>query len=156
MADYRDFSHAECRLVSQKCSSAILHPLDHPIEALKVFLHKLLYAGVVGVRLEAAVWEFISGRWATNWDIVDKRNGGVWDFWLEDVGNVVMEDWDRICPSHGQSDKSVGAKQCLEGGEVVGRFGESSFIVADIEVQNAAASVSCKLFSDLISIWGHT
>ena len=118
MADNRDFGRAERRLVSRKCPSAVLHPLNHPIEALKVLPHKPSYAGVVGVRLEAAVRKFVSGRWAPNRDIVDERNGGVWDLWLEDVCDVVVEDRDRICPSHGQGDESVGAERGLERGEV--------------------------------------
>ena len=118
MADNRDFGRAERRLVSRKCSSAVLHPLNHPIEALKVLPHKSSYAGVVGMRLKAAVRKFVSGRWTPNWDVVDERNGGVGDFWLEDVGDVVVEDRYRIRPSHGQGDESVGAERGLKRGEV--------------------------------------
>ena len=46
------------------------------------------------------------------------RNGGVGDFWLEDVGDVVVEDRYRIRPSHGQGDESVGAERGLKRGEV--------------------------------------
>ncbi|ETW86546.1 hypothetical protein HETIRDRAFT_114043 [Heterobasidion irregulare TC 32-1] len=94
VADNYDFGCAECCLVPRKCSSAVLHPLNHLIEALKVFPHKPSYAGVVGMRLEASIRKFVSGRWALNRNIINERNGGVWDLWLEDVGDVVVEDWD--------------------------------------------------------------
>ena len=56
--------------------------------------HKPLYARVVGMCLEAAIQKFVLSWWAPNRDIVDERNGGVWDFRLEDVGNVIVEDRD--------------------------------------------------------------
>ena len=79
---------------------------------------------------------------------------GVGYFWLEDMGDIVMEDRDRIGPTHRQRDESERTEGRLEGGEVVRRLGQAALVVADIEVEHTAASAPGEVFTDLICEWG--
>ena len=42
-----------------------------------------------------------------------------------------------------------GAVRGLESGVVTGRFGESAFIVSDVQVKHSSAGTTCELLSDL-------
>ena len=70
------------------------------------------------------------------------------------MGDVVMEDRDRIGPAHRKRDESERSEGGLECGEVARRFGQAALVVADIKVEHTAASTPGEVFADRICEWG--
>ena len=63
--------------------------------------------------------------------------------------HVVVEDGDRISPTHWQFGETEGTVWCLESGVVTGYFSKSAFVVSDIQVEHSSAGTTCKLLGDL-------
>lgn len=97
-----------------ECATAVLHPLNDSVGALEVFPNKSPDAGVVRVHLVAAIGCLVSRGQTTNGNIVDERYRRVGDLGLEDMSDIVMENWYRVCPSHWKGDEAMGPEQGLE------------------------------------------
>ena len=63
--------------------------------------------------------------------------------------NIVMEDGDSISPTHQEFGEMEGAVWCLESGVVVRCFGESAFVISNIQVKHSSAGMTCELLGDL-------
>ena len=85
-----------------------------------------------------------------DWNIVNERNSEVGYLVAENVGDVVMEDGDRIGPPHGQLGEAHKPKGCVEGGEIARLFRERAIVVANEKVEHAAAHSSTKGLSKLV------
>ena len=63
--------------------------------------------------------------------------------------SYVVEDGDRVSPTHREFGETEGTIWCLESGVVAGHLGESTFVVSDIQVEHSSAGTTCKLLGDL-------
>ena len=63
--------------------------------------------------------------------------------------HIVVEDGDRISPTHREFGEMEGTVWCLESGVVVGCFGESTFVVSNIQVEHSTAGTTCELLGNL-------
>ena len=101
--------------------------------------------------LEGAVGGLVSRCRTTNGDVVNVGDCVLGNLWLKDVRYVVMEDRDSVSPTHQEFRETEGAVWGLESGVVAGCFGESVFVISNIQVEHSAAATTCELLSDLFS-----
>ena len=99
--------------------------------------------------LEGAVSGLVSRCGTTNGDIIDVGDHVLRNLWLKDVHHIVVEDGDSVSPTHREFGETEGAVWCLESGVVVRCFGESTFIVSNIQVKHSSAGMTCELLSYL-------
>ena len=71
---------------------------------------------------------------ALHWNVINVWDGMLGYFGLENEGNVVMEDRDKVSPSHRESHEPLRTKRGLEGREIMQTFCDQTLIVSDIEV----------------------
>jgi hypothetical protein len=90
---------------------AILHALDHSIKSLEVFPNEVTNSGILRNCFVCAVVGDVVSRGTADRYVVYEGNGGVGDFGLKDICDIVMEDRYRICPTHRKGDKL----HCAEG-----------------------------------------
>ena len=67
--------------------------------------------------------------------------------------DVVVEYGDRVRPAHWKGDEPHGTIWSLEGGEIAGRFRNSAFVVADVEVEHSSAGVAGEVLANLVGEW---
>ena len=108
-------------------------------------------AAVLWDCFEGAVGGLVSHCGTTNGDIVDVGDRVLRNLWLKDVRHVVMEDGDSVSPTHQEFGEMEGAIWGLESGVIAGCFGESVFIVSDVQVKHSSAGMTCELLGDLFS-----
>ena len=101
--------------------------------------------------LEGAIGGLVSRCGTTDGDVVDVGDRVLGNLRLKDVHYVVVEDGDSVSPTHREFHETEGAVWGLESGVVMGCFGESAFIVSDIQVEHSTAGTTCELLSDLFS-----
>ena len=99
--------------------------------------------------LKGAVGGLVSRCGTSDGDIVNVGDHVLGNLWLKDVHHVVVEDGDRISPTHWQFGETEGTVWCLESGVVTGYFSKSAFVVSDIQVEHSSAGTTCKLLGDL-------
>ena len=99
--------------------------------------------------LKGAIGSLVSHCGTLNGDIVDVGDHVLGNLWLKDVHHVIMEDGDCISPTHWEFGETKGTVWCLESGVVAGCFGESTFVVSNIQVEHSSAGTTCKLLSNL-------
>ena len=99
--------------------------------------------------LEGAVSGLVSRCGTTNGDIIDVGDCVLRNLWLKDVHHIVVEDGDSISPTHQEFGETEGTAWCLESGVVVRCFGESMFVVSDIQVEHSSTGTTCELLSYL-------
>ena len=139
-----------------ECAAVVLYPLNDLVGALEVFPNKSPDARVVGVHLVAAIRCLVLCGWTVNENIVNERYCHVGDLGLEDMSDIVVENWYQVCPSHRKGDDVIGPEWGLECCIIVQFLIEASLIVSNIEIKNTATSTTCKLLSNLIGIQRHT
>ena len=61
-----------------------------------------------------------------------------------------------ISPTHWQFGEMEGTVWCLESGVVTGCFGESMFVISDIQVEHSSTGMTCELLGDLFGEGGDT
>ena len=125
--------------------------LDDVVEVLKVLPDEVVDPAVLWDCLEGAVNGLVSRCGTTNGDVVDVGDHVLRNLQLKDVCHVVMEDGDSVSPTHWQFGEMEGAVWRLESGVVVGCFGESMFVISNIQVEHSSAGTICKLLGDLFS-----
>ena len=106
-------------------------------------------AGVFRDCFKGAVGGLVSHRRTSDGDVVDVRDLVLGNLQLKDVHHVIMEDGDSGSPTHREFGEMEGAVWCLESGVVVGYFGESAFVVSDVQVEHSSAGMTCELLGDL-------
>ena len=100
MSDCDDFFGAQRRLDSAEGAFAILDALHDSIEVLEVFPDKTANAQIVQYAFFGAVRKEILLCRTSDWNVIDIRDSSVGDFGLEYAGDIVMEYWNRVGPSH--------------------------------------------------------
>ena len=113
-------------------------------------------AAVLWDCFEGAVGGLVSRCGTSDGDIVNVGDRVLGNLRLKDVHHVVVEDGDRVSPTHREFGETEGAVWCLESGVVVGCFGESAFIVSDVQVEHSSAGTTCELLGDLFGEGGDT
>ena len=98
---------------------------------------------------KGAVGGLVSRCRTLDGDIIDVGDGVLGNLQLKDVHYIIMEDGDSISPTHREFGEMGGAVWHLESGVVVGCFGESTFVVSNVQVEHSATSTTCKLLGDL-------
>ena len=68
---------------------------------------------------------------------------------LKDVRHIIVEDGDSVSPTHREFGETEGTVWCLESGVVMGCFGESAFVISDIQVEHPSTGMTCKVLGDL-------
>ena len=79
---------------------------------------KATNAAVLWDCFEGAVGGLVSRCRTSDGDIVDVGDGVLGNLWLKDVRHVVMEDGDRVSPTHrefGETDRTGSGKWCSRG-----------------------------------------
>ena len=99
--------------------------------------------------LEGAISSLVSRCRTMNGDVVDVGDRVLGNLQLKDVHYIVVEDGDSVSPTHWEFGETEGAVWHLESGVVVGCFGESTFVVSNVQVEHSATSTTCKLLGDL-------
>ena len=123
--------------------------LDDVVEVLKVLPDKAVDPTVLWDCRKGAISGLVSRCGTSDGDIVDVGDRVLRNLWLKDVHHIVMEDGDSISPTHREFGVTEGAVWHLESGVVMGCFGESVFIVSDIQVEHPSTGTTCELLSDL-------
>ena len=100
MTDNDDFGNTDVELVTRECTAAVLHTLNDPIEISEMFPNESSDAWIFGNRLIRTVRLDVSCGWTFDWDIVNIQDRNIRDFRLKNERYVIMEDRDRIGPSH--------------------------------------------------------
>ena len=67
--------------------------LNDSIEVFEMFPDELTDAWVLWDCVENAVWSNIACLGSLDRNVVDVQNRNVRYFWLEDKGDIVVEDW---------------------------------------------------------------
>ena len=98
---------------------------------------------------ESAIGGLVSCCGTSDGDIVDVGDSVLGNLRLKDVRYIVVEDGDRVSPTHREFGEMEGAVWCLECGVVTGCFSESAFIVSDVQVDHSATGTTCNLLGDL-------
>ena len=106
-------------------------------------------AAVLWDGLEGAVGGLVSRCRTTNGDIVNVGDCVLGNLQLKDVHHVVVEDGDCVSPTHWEFGEMKGTVWRLESGVVTGCFGESTFVVSNIQVEHSSAGMTWELLSDL-------
>ena len=75
---------------------------------------------------EGAVGGLVSRGGTSDGDIIDVGDRVLGNLRLKDVRYVVVEDGDRVSPTHREFGETEGAVRGLESGVVAGCFGESA------------------------------
>jgi hypothetical protein len=74
--------HTKVKLRTRKCSTTILHPLNNPIEVLKVLPNKPTYAWVLSYGLVRVVDFLVHNRQTFDWHVINVGDGDMRDFSL--------------------------------------------------------------------------
>ena len=98
---------------------------------------------------EGAVGGLVSRCRTSDGDIINVEDHVLGNLQLKDVCHIVVEDGDRISPTHWEFGEMEGAIWCLESGVVTGCLSESVFIISDIQVEHSSAGTTCELLGDL-------
>ena len=106
-------------------------------------------AAVLRNCFEGAVGGLVSRCRTSDGDIIDVGDRVLGNLRLKDVRYIIVEDGDRVSPTHWEFGETEGAVWCLESGVVMGCLGESVFVVSDVQVEHSAAGMTCKLLGDL-------
>ena len=106
-------------------------------------------AAVLRNCFEGAVGGLVSRCGTSDGDIVNVGDRVLRNLRLKDVHHVVVEDGDHVSPTHREFGETEGAVRGLESGVVTGCFGESAFIVSNVQVEHSAAGTTCELLGDL-------
>ena len=99
--------------------------------------------------LKGAVRGLVSRCGTTNGDVIDVGDCVLRNLRLKDVHHIIVEDGDSVSPTHRKFGEMEGAIWCLESGVVARCFGESTFVVSDIQVEHSSTGTTCELLSDL-------
>ena len=99
--------------------------------------------------LEGVIGGLVSRCGTMNGDIVDVGDRVLRNLQLKDVCHVVVEDGDSISPTHQELGEMEGAVWCLESGVVARCFGESTFVISDIQVEHSSTGATCELLGYL-------
>ena len=116
---------------------------------MKMLPNEAADAAVLWDCLEGAVGSLVSRCGTSDGDIVDVGDCVLGNLRLKDVCHVIVEDGDSVSPTHQEFGETEGAIWGLESGVVVGHFGESTFVVSDIQVEHSSTGTTCKLLSNL-------
>ena len=112
-----------------------------PDEAANAAVFRDCFEGVVG--------GLVSCCRTSDGDVIDVWVSVLGNLWLKDVRYIVVEDGDSVSPTHREFGETEGAVWCLESGVVTGCFGESVFVISDVQVEHSAAGTTCELLGDL-------
>ena len=123
--------------------------LDDAIEVLKVLPDEVVDPAVLWDCLEGAIGSLVSRGRTSDGDIVDVGDRVLGNLWLKDVRYVVVEDGDSVSPTHWEFGEMEGTVRGLESGVVTGCFGESAFVVSNIQVEHSSTGMTCELLGDL-------
>ena len=123
--------------------------LDYPVEVLEILPDEAANAAVFWDCFEGAVGGLVSRCGTSDGDIVDVGDSVLGNLQLQDVHHAIVEDGDRVSPPHREFGETEGAVWCLESGVVVGCFGESTFVVSNVQVEHSATGMTCELLGDL-------
>ena len=106
-------------------------------------------AAVLQNCFEGAVGGLVSRCGTSDGDIINVGDRVLGNLRLKDVRHVIVEDGDRVSPTHWEFGETEGAVRGLESGVVTGCFGESTFVVSDIQVEHSSTGTTCELLGDL-------
>ena len=123
--------------------------LDDVVEVLKMLPNKVADADVSRDGLKGAVRGLVSHCGTADGDIVNIGDCVLGNLWLKDMHHVIVEDGDSISPTHREFGETEGTIWGLESGVVMGHFGESMFIVSDIQVKHSSTGTTCKVLGNL-------
>ena len=99
---------------------------------------------------KGAVRGLVSHCGTVDGDIVDVGDHILGNLQLKNVHHVVVEDGDSVSPTHRKFGEMEGAIWCLESGVVARCFGESTFVVSDIQVEHSSTGMTCELLGYLL------
>ena len=91
---------------------------------------------------EGAIGGLVSHRGTSDGDVVDVGDRVLGNLRLKDVRHVIVEDGDSVSPTHREFGETEGAVWCLESGVVAGCFGESVFVVSNVQVEHSTAGTT--------------
>ena len=98
---------------------------------------------------EGAVRGLISHCGISDGDIVNVGDRVLGNLRLKDVRHIIVEDGDHVSPTHREFGETEGTVWGLESGVDMGCFGESAFIISDIQVEHSSTGMTCELLGDL-------
>ena len=131
MSKNNDFGNAEEEFRARKSSTTILHALHNVIHVFKVFSDKSMYSGVFRNGFKGSNVLYVVRFGSFDRYIVDIENGDMWNFGLQDIGDIVVEYRDRIGPTHRKSNESKHAKGGLKHCIIMRGFCNKSLVVSD-------------------------
>jgi len=76
------------------------------VEVLEVFPDKVADFWIVRYAFFGTVSKVVSPCWAVDRDVIDVRYHSVRYFGLQNVGNIVVENRNRVSPAHRQGNKA--------------------------------------------------
>jgi hypothetical protein len=87
-----EFFHTKSHLKTGEGAARILHALDYAIDILEVLPNEEANTGIFGDSLVGTIRLAIIGVGSLNREIIDKRNGDMRDFRLENMGDVFVKN----------------------------------------------------------------
>ena len=113
--------------------------------------HCLVEHGSKGRKTPTAVRGLVCGGRPTNGHIVNVWYSVLWNLWLKNMCNVVVEYGYCVDPTHQKLGQAECAIWCLQSGVVTRGFSECTLIVTYIQVKHPSTGMTCELLSDLFS-----
>ena len=145
----------EC-LLSTEHGSVTLNSLDDLMNCLKVLPNKSTNSGVLWNGLVDSVRELVLRLRTFDWNIVGEGLSPVRDLWVKDMGNVSLENSQRVSPTHGKYCEMEGAERSVIGSHVSGVLVELTLVKGNIEVESSVDKSSGEVFGNNVSIWRHS
>ena len=123
--------------------------LDNAVEVLKVLPDEAADPAVLWDCLEGAIGGLVSRCRTSDGDIIDVGDRVMGNLQLKDVHHIIVEDGNSVSPTHREFGEMEGAIWGLESGVVTGCFGESVFVVSNVQVEHSSTGMTCELLGDL-------
>ena len=150
MPDYYQIVIDDNRLQSQESSSCVAHTIEDSVDVLEVLPDKAPDPRVPHDGLVSPVGALVNRLRPPEGYVVDIQHSVVRNFLLEDVCHIIVEDGDRVRPTHRQCRESMHSKGCLEGGQVSRTLCELTFVVPHVEVEDSNACVACESLDEML------
>src|ERR1700734_598615 len=99
MSNDLEFSFAKNHLQSRNSASAVFQPLSDSIQVLEMLPHESPDSWVFWYGFVRSILVLIHRTRSPDRYIINIRYGYMRNFLSQDICDIVMEDWDRICPT---------------------------------------------------------
>jgi hypothetical protein len=139
VAENDDFWNCNKKFLSGNGSSSTMEAVEDAVHINEVFPNEPVDTGIVGDSFVTAAGSFIARSGAFNAAVVHKGAGNMWDFGLENKGNVVMEYANGVGPALRKAGKANGADRRLNSSEISRGNIKGAMIIANKEVEHRIA-----------------